>query len=207
MDAATQSGSKGILVKNWLLPLMVLTLLACSHAELRQQSAASEAKPRLDPVLFYTERLAEQLLADLPVLPHGSMTAVTFTDSATLQPDNTNVRLRHLGLQLQESMLTVASQLGYQVTEFRAGQALQLHAQHDSLLTRQLSELANQQSVRYVIAGTLSQHEDFTIVNARLVDTETNRVLAAAADQIPTAVLGSAEQVQLRQGRMYRISH
>ncbi|MEE2000173.1 FlgO family outer membrane protein [Alkalimonas sp. MEB108] len=194
-------------MKNGLLLMIVLVLSACSQTAVRQQAAAPEAKPRLDPVLFYTERLADQLLTGLPPLPHGSMTAVTFTDSATLQPDHTNVRMRHLGLQLQESMLTVASQLGYQVTEFRAGNALQLHAQHDSLLTRQLSELAAEQSVRYVIAGTLSQHEDFTIVNARLVDTETNRVVAAAADQIPTAVLGSAEQVQLRQQRIYRSSH
>ena len=194
-------------MRNGLFLLVVLVLSACSQSALRQQAADSEAKPRLDPVLFYTERLADQLLTGLPPLPHGSMTAVTFTDSATLQPDTTNARIRHLGLQLQESMLTVASQLGYQVTEFRAGNALQLHAQHDSLLTRQLSELAVEQSVRYVIAGTLSQHEDFTIVNARLVDTETNRVLAAAADQIPTAVLGSAEQVQLRHQMIYRSSH
>ncbi|MCC5827164.1 FlgO family outer membrane protein [Alkalimonas sp.] len=194
-------------MRNGLFLVVVLALSACSQLAVRQQAADTEAKPRLDPVLFYTERLADQLLTGLPPLPHGSMTAVTFTDSATLQPDATNVRMRHLGLQLQESMLTVASQLGYQVTEFRAGQALQLHAQHDSLLTRQLSGLATEQSVRYVIAGTMSQHEDFTIVNARLVDTETNRVLAAAADQIPTAVLGSAEQVQLRQQMIYRSSH
>ncbi|SEA45566.1 FlgO family outer membrane protein [Alkalimonas amylolytica] len=194
-------------MRNGLFLVVLLALSACSQTVVRQQAADTEAKPRLDPVLFYTERLADQLLTGLPPLPHGSMTAVTFTDSATLQPDSTNVRMRHLGLQLQESMLTVASQLGYQVTEFRAGQALQLHAQHDSLLTRQLSELATEQAVRYVIAGTLSQHEDFTIVNARLVDTETNRVLAAAADQIPTAVLGSAEQVQLRQQMIYRSSH
>ncbi|MEN3158888.1 FlgO family outer membrane protein [Alkalimonas sp. NCh-2] len=194
-------------MKIWLLLTLALTLTACSQSPARQQSADTAAKPRLDPVLFYTERLAEQLLRDLPALPHGSMTAVTFTDSATLQPDATNVRMRHLGLQLQESMLTVASQLGYQVTEFRAGQSLQLHSQHDSLLTRQLASLATEQNIRYIIAGTLSQHEDFTIVNARLVDTKTNRVVAAAADQIPTAVLGSAKQVQLRQQMIYRSSH
>lgn len=193
-------------MKKWCLILCLAGLTACSQLTPRQEAADVEAKPRLDPVLFYTERLAEQLFTGLPLLPQGSVTAVTFTDSETLKPDAANVRMRHLGLQLQESMLTVASQLGYDVAEFRAGQGIQLYAHHDALLTRDLTQLATQQSIRYVITGTISQHEDFTIVNARLVDTETNRVIAAAADQIPSVVVGSAEQVQFRQRMIYRNS-
>lgn len=193
-------------MKKWCLILCLAGMTACSQLAPRQETAEVEAKPRLEPVLFYTERLAEQLFTGLPPLPQGRVTAVTFTDSETLRPDAANVRMRHLGLQLQESMLTVASQLGYDVSEFRAGLGIQLHAHHDALLTRDASQLAADQSIRYVITGTLSQHEDFTIVNARLVDTESNRVIAAAADQIPSAVIGSAEQVQLRQQMIYRNS-
>lgn len=193
-------------MNKWCFILCLAALTACSQLTPRQETADTEAKPRLEPVLFYSERLAEQLFTGLAPLPQGRVTAVTFTDSETLKPDAANVRMRYLGLQFQESMLTVASQLGFDVTEFRAGQGIQLYAHHDALLTRDVSQLAAKQSIRYVITGTLSQHEEFTIVNARLVDTETNRVIAAAADQIPTAVIGSAEQVQLRQQMIYRNS-
>lgn len=193
-------------MQKWCLVICLVSLSACSQLSPRQQTADAEANVRLDPVLFYSERLAEQLLAELTPLPHGRVTAVTFVDSETLKPDSANARMRYLGVQLQESMLSVATQLGYEVTEFRANQTIQLFEHHDSLLSRDISQLSSEQSIRYVITGTFSQHEDFTVVNARLVDTETNRVIAAVADQIPSKVIGSVEQVQFRQQMIYRNS-
>ena len=111
-----------------------------------------------------------------------------------------------LGLQLQESMITVASQRGYQVKELRAGQAVEVFSDHERLLTRDLTDLATQQAVRYIIVGTLNQAEQYTTVNARMVDIQTNTVVAAASDLIPAEVLGATEQVQLRQQKLYRQS-
>jgi len=40
-----------------------------------------------------------------------------------------------------------------------------------------------------------------------LVDIQTNSVVAAASDVIPAEVLGSSEQLQLRQQKLYRTSN
>jgi TolB-like protein len=104
-------------------------------------------------------------------------------------------------------MIAVASQRGYQVKELRLAKAVSVYADHERQLSRDLSELATQQSVRYVIVGTLNQSEFYTTVNARLVDIQTNSVVAAASDVIPAEVLGSSEQLQLRQQKLYRTSN
>lgn len=158
------------------------------------------------PLLYYTERVADRLFAGLTPLARGPVAVVSFTELRSLAPDPYNLSLNMLGLQLQESMLTVATQRGYQVKELRLGQAVQFYSDHERMLTRQLSELATEQSVRYVIVGTMNQSEYYTTVNARLVDVQTNQVVAAASDLVPAQVLGTTEQVQLRQQRLYRNS-
>ncbi len=158
------------------------------------------------PLLYYTERVADRLFTGITPLVRGPVAVVSFTELRSLAPDPYNNSLNMLGLQLQESMLTVATQRGYQVKELRLGQAVQFYTDHERMLTRQLSELAAEQSVRYVIVGTMNQSEQYTTVNARMIDVQSNQVVAAASDLVPSQVLGSTEQVQLRQQRLYRNS-
>ncbi len=175
-------------------------------SEQRQQTAVLQPEVAVTPLLYYTERIADRLFKDLKPITPGAIAVVSFTDVKSLAPDPYNLSMNLLGLQLQESMLTVASQLGYQVKELRLASSVKIYADHERMLSRDINELATQQSVRYVIAGTLNQSENYTTVNARLVDIQTNTVIAAASDLVPSAVLGSAEQVQLRQQMLYRNS-
>ncbi len=175
-------------------------------SEQRQQTAVLQPEVAVTPLLYYTERIADRLFQDLKPITPGAIAVVSFTDVKSLAPDPYNLSMNLLGLQLQESMLTVASQLGYQVKELRLASSVKIYADHERMLSRDISELATQQSVRYVIAGTLNQSENYTTVNARLVDIQTNTVIAAASDLVPSSVLGSAEQVQLRQQMLYRNS-
>ncbi|MCT6700538.1 FlgO family outer membrane protein [Rheinheimera sp. 4Y26] len=174
--------------------------------EQRQQTAVLQPEVAVTPLLYYTERIADRLFKDLKPITPGAIAVVSFTDVKSLAPDPYNLSMNLLGLQLQESMLTVASQLGYQVKELRLASSVKIYADHERMLSRDINELATQQSVRYVIAGTLNQSENYTTVNARLVDIQTNTVIAAASDLVPSSVLGSAEQVQLRQQMLYRNS-
>lgn len=185
---------------------LAICLTACQQQPERQQSAAQVQQVAVGPILQYTERLAGRLFSGMQPLPKGAIAVVSFTELRSLTPDPYNLSQNLLGLQLQESMIAVASQRGYQVKELRAGQAVEVFSDHERLLTRDLTELATQQSVRYVIVGTLNQAEQYTTVNARLVDIQTNTVVAAASDLIPAEVLGATEQVQLRQQKLYRQS-
>jgi len=195
-----------------LIPLFTLGLTvwltsACQPIVKRQTAAAPVQSNAAAPVLVYTERLADQLFTGLAPMQKGAIAVVSFTELKSLAPDPYNLSLNLLGLQLQESMITVASQRGYLVKELRLAKAVSIYADHERQLSRDLAELAIQQSVRYVVVGTLNQSEFYTTVNARLVDIQTNSVVAAASDVIPAEVLGSAEQLQLRQQKLYRTSN
>lgn len=191
---------------SFILLACSLVLAACQQQPERQQTAAVRQEVAIGPVLMYTERLAGRLFEGMPPLPKGAVAVVSFTDLRTLKPDPYNLSQNLLGLQLQESMIAVASQRGYQVKELRSGQAVTVFTDHERLLTRDLTDLATQHAVRYVIVGTLNQAEQYTTVNARMVDIQTNAVVAAASDLIPAEVLGATEQVQLRQQKLYRQS-
>ncbi len=189
----------------WAL-LLPLLLSACQQAPERQQTAPQRQLVAVGPLLMYTERLADRLLAHLPPLTKGAIAVVTFTELRSLQPDPYNLSQNQLGLQLQESMIAVAAQRGYQVKELRAANSVAVYPDHERLLSRDLQQLAERHAVRYVIVGTLNQSEQYTTVNARLVDIQNNMVMAAASDLIPANALGATEQVQLRQQKLYRQS-
>jgi TolB-like protein len=186
--------------------LMVLT--ACVQLPERQQSAIDAERLTqqlaVTPLLYYSERLADRLFQDLAPITPGAMAVVSFTELKTLEPDPYNLSQNLLGLQLQESMITVASQRGYRVKELRLATQVKVYPDHERVLSRDITELATSQSVRYVIAGTIHQAENYTTVNARLVDIQSNTVIAAASDLIPANVLGNTEKVQLRQQQLYR---
>lgn len=191
-------------LKTLFLMTCLLLISSCAQEPQRQQSARSEQQIAITPILYYTERLADRLFQDLGPIPEGAIAVVSFTELKSLAPDPYNLSMNLLGLQLQESMLTVASQRGYKVKELRLASQVKIYQDHERILSRDITELATQQSVRYVIAGTLNQAENYTTVNARLVDIQSNTIVAAASDLVPANVLGSAEKVQLRQQQLYR---
>jgi TolB-like protein len=191
-------------LKSVLSVMLLLLVSSCAQEPQRQQSARTEQQIAITPVLYYTERIADRLFQDLGPIPDGTMAVVSFTELKSLAPDPYNLSMNLLGLQLQESMLTVASQRGYKVKELRLASQVMVYQDHERILSRDIAELATQQSVRYVIAGTLNQAENYTTVNARLVDIQSNTIIAAASDLVPANVLGSAEKVQLRQQQLYR---
>lgn len=208
--ASYYSSGRGVEMKRYRTGAVsiLLALTACVQLPERQQSAI-EAEHRtqqlaVTPLLYYSERLADRLFQDLGPITPGAMAVVSFTGLQTLAPDPYNLSQNMLGLQLQESMITVASQRGYQVRELRLAAQVKVYPDHERMLSRDITELATAQSVRYVIAGTIHQAENYTTVNARLVDIQSNTVIAAASDLIPANVLGSTEQVQLRQQQLYR---
>lgn len=191
--------------------LLLWALVGCVQLPERQLTANSQQRElqqvAVTPLLYYSERLADRLFQDLEPIAMGAMAVVSFTDIQTLAPDPHNIPMQLLGLQMQESMITVASQRGYRVKELRLANQVKIFTDHERMLSRDITELATAQSVRYVIAGTITQTENYTTVNARLVDIQENTVVAAASDLIPTQVLGQSEQVQFRQQRLYRTSH
>lgn len=191
--------------------LIITVLLLCSCSFLPQgQDVADPVKvskaEQYPPLLFYTERLADQLFHKLQPLESGAVAVTTFADVQLMAPDISRKSSYNASLQLQESMQTVATQLGYQVSEIRLNDAVLVHSGFENSLGRDVSQLAQNQQARYVITGTLTEGEVHITVNAKLIDLKSQQVLAAASSVIPVAVLWPNEQLQLRHNKLYRNS-
>ncbi|MDF3125871.1 FlgO family outer membrane protein [Rheinheimera sp. 1928-s] len=190
---------------------VITVLLLCSCSSLPQgQDLADPVElskaAQHPPLLFYTERLADQLFHKLQPLESGAIAVTTFADVQLMAPDTSRNSSYNASLQLQESMQTVATQLGYQVSEIRLNDAVLVHTGYENSLGRDLSLLAQNQQARYVITGTLTEGEVYITVNAKLIDLKSQQVLAAASSVIPVDVLWPNEQLQLRHNKLYRNS-
>ena len=191
------------------LVITVLLLCSCSFLPQGQDVADPVTKSKAEqhpPLLFYTERLADQLFHKLQPLESGAIAVTTFADVQLMAPDTSRKSSYNASLQLQESMQTVATQLGYQVSEIRLNDAVLVHPGYENSLGRDLNLLAQNQQARYVITGTLTEGEVHITVNAKLIDLKSQQVLAAASSVIPVAVLWPNEQLQLRHNKLYRNS-
>ena len=122
------------------------------------------------------------LQLDQNVLKNDSMAEMTDTFGAAELRDGKPARISLDQLRRQQFMAD--TELGYSINKL----------------------VSDGKALRYVIVGTLNQAEQYTTVNARMVDIQTNTVVAAASDLIPAEVLGATEQVQLRQQKLYRQS-
>ena len=109
-----------------------------------------------------------------------------------------------LSQQIQESLITQLTQLGYNIIEYRLENNLNLSASADSMLSRDIAKLNQRQNIDYVITGTLTRQQHAYIINARMVNAQSNVITSAASTEIPINVMWSDEKIQQRGGFIYR---
>ncbi|NMR25714.1 hypothetical protein HH219_09280 [Pseudoalteromonas sp. NEC-BIFX-2020_015] len=109
-----------------------------------------------------------------------------------------------LSQQIQESLLTQFTQLGYNIIEYRLENNLNLSPIADGMLSRDITKLRKRQNIDFVITGTLTRQQHAYIVNARMVNTHDSAVVSAASTEIPINVMWGDEKIQQRDGFIYR---
>jgi TolB-like protein len=190
-----------------LLSFLLLSLTGCSHLPSWQEDAEVRQVVAEEPLLMHTERLANNLFSSLAPIEYGNLAVVSFTELETLALSKANHSLNMLGLQLQESMLAVSTQRGFNVVEIRAANQVQLFKDYEKLLSRESADISKDIDVRYMVVGTLLQGNQTTTINARLLDLREGTVIAAVSDNIPNSVIGlNANQIQMKHNKLYRSS-
>ncbi|WP_299081337.1 FlgO family outer membrane protein [uncultured Paraglaciecola sp.] len=112
-----------------------------------------------------------------------------------------------LGLQIQESLMTFATQAGLKVIDFKTMPNIKIERQADKMLSRDVDQLHASISADYFLTGTYSQQESNTMVNIRLIQLPENIVLAAATDYVPNDVMWSDSKVKLKHNQIYRSNY
>jgi len=160
-------------------------------------------------VHYHTQRLASQLFRSvITIKPDAGIAIGTFTQVDTLELNDTpNHPLRLLGLQLEEGFMTASVAQGLRVIEFKTREKLTIKANQDLMLSRNIKQLSKTQKIQYFLTGTLTEQESGVVVNARLIDTSSNQVIAAATDYVPIDTMWSSNKIKLKQNLIYRASY
>lgn len=192
----------------WLLG--VFTLASCA--------TSSDVKPTKDVVIHpsmskydlhsYIGALAAQLGdMTIPVKASERIAVTSFLMADSIGRQTASGQGRGVSQQVQESLMTYFTQMGYQTTEYRLEDAIVLHDTADSILTRDVEKLRNRQNIDYVITGTMTEQQHAYLVNARLTSLVDGLVMSAATIEIPKNVMWTTEKVQMREGVIYRTDY
>jgi TolB-like protein len=197
----------------WLAAGILLTglmLSGCARSVPPQTALAAEMALSVQPLGFYTERLARQLFAQLDDSPlwltRPKIAVSSFVPASALHLRDANSEHRDFANQLSESMLAHSRQFGYAVYEYRLSNEVMLSGDFEQALTRQLQDINAKGTATTLLTGTYTLQQDAVIVNARLIHIPSKQVLAAVTDYIPANALWSTQQVNKRGAMFYRQS-
>ena len=191
-----------------LLPLLLVNLAACSLIPQPAPSISTHApKAAMAPytVNDYLNTLTVQLSHLKEPLSRNSRIGVSsFYFADGLDTKLMTEQASGLSQQIQESLLTQMTQLGYHTVEYRLDNNITLSSNADNVLSRDLNKLRERQKIDLIVTGTVTRQQHAYIVNARLVNINSKQVLSAGSTEIPINVMWGNEKIQQRDGLLYR---
>ncbi len=191
-----------------LIILFSLSLTACSLTSDEPEKTPSQVEtPAMAAytVHQYVNDLSTQLShINGPFKSSARIAVTSFYLADELETGLANGQVDGLSQQIQESLITQFTQLGYNIIEYRLENTINLSASADSMLSRDIAKLRQRQNIDYVITGTLTRQQHAYIVNARMVNAQDNVIASAASTEIPINVMWGDEKIQQRGGYIYR---
>lgn len=197
-----------------MIGLLALILAGCATSVDYGLSTSSSSMSAPQPVLTdgmapyslhqYAGDIVMQMLQSTATLPRGSTVAVaTYVLANDLDQKVSADITPELGLQLQESLMTLLTQSGFNVVEIRWDDSILQTSEAELVLSRAAT---NRQSVQadYLLTGTMLPQQHAYFVNSRLINTRLSQVVGAATTEIPLNVFWNRDTVQLRAGKLYR---
>ena len=201
-------------LQQYLLLLASVSLFGCAQltseslvfSEPMPEKASPQYQPNLDSnsLHHYVEQLAKQLFDTAQNVDLNKAVAVGTFLPTDYQSGNSLPKSAGFGLQVQESLMTFATQAGLKVIEFKTMPTIKVGNGIDQMLSRQLDELNTSVDAEYFLAGTYTQQQNSMMVNVRLIEVESHHVVSAATDYIPLNSMWSHSKVTMKANQIYR---
>ena len=199
-------------MKQWLIPLIIPTLLSCSSLEQEDNFYKSMQvdKGEIDSfnlpkhaINDVVKGLAYQMLESSAFVNAKTPVAVaSFVNLKDLESTN------WLGNQIAENFVHELQRHGLVVIDFKTTGHIRVTKEGDYIFSRDWKELPERQIIDYVVAGTMMEQEDGILVNARMIGIQSRVVVATAQSFIPLWALGEekshSENVKVKDGMIIR---
>ncbi|KZZ56023.1 hypothetical protein A3762_09680 [Oleiphilus sp. HI0125] len=186
----------------------IFTLLLSACANTSQNSLfTSDLEQTQRSLHHHVEQLTRQLLlTSSDELTLGQSVAVGTILPITELSGKNRPPANVLGQQLQESLVTLAAQSGLDVIEFKTTKTIHMTDDQDVMLTRTLKDLDLTLDANYFLTGTYYSQGQSVVVNIRLIDVSSRKVVAAATDTIPIGMMwaGSTPSTSNQAGSLYQ---
>lgn len=104
----------------------------------------------------------------------GTMTITSFVDLGQLN------KTSQFGRVLGESLFSEMFVRGFNVTDFRGQNAISVNGGGEFYITRNVTKLQSEVSNTYVLVGTYSKIDQSVIINARVLDNTTGKIVTSA---------------------------
>jgi len=199
-------------MKQWLIPLMIPTLLSCSSLEKEDNfyKTMQVNKSEIDSynlpkhaINDVVKGLAYQMLESSAFVNAKTPVAVaSFVNLKDLESTN------WLGNQIAENFVHELQRHGLVVIDYKTTGHIRVTKEGDYVFSRDWKELPERQIIDYVVAGTMMEQENGVLVNARMIGIQSRVVVATAQSFIPMWVLGEekshSENVKMKDGMIIR---
>jgi TolB-like protein len=203
---------QGNTMKQWLIPLIIPTLLSCSSLVQEDNFYKSRQvdKGEIDSfnlpkhaINDVVKGLAYQMLESSAFVNAKTPVAVTsFVNLKDLESTN------WLGNQIAENFVHELQRHGLVVIDYKTTGHIRVTKDGDYVFSRDWKELPERQIIDYVVAGTMMEQENGVLVNARMIGIQSRVVVATAQSFIPKWVLGEekshSENVKMKDGMIIR---
>lgn len=151
-------------------------------------------------------RLANTLFSSAKNIKLNQSVAVGTFLPVSLLNEKSMLEQNHIGLQIQESFITLGSQAGLKIIEYKTMSSIKIQPSSDVMLSRKTQYLHEKINAEYFLTGTYSEQDNSLVVNARLIELSSQNVVAAATDYIPTVSLRSKQKITMKNNMLYRKS-
>lgn len=108
---------------------------------------------------------------------------------ATIVDVDTMDIVDRVGRAMTEVMMHEMQVRGFRVVDFKVTEFINVRGDGDTIFSRDVSGLKEQENINYVLAGTYTKHADGIVLNMRLIDMSDHVIVSSAQANIPKRFL------------------
>ena len=140
----------------------------------------------------YVEQMALDLVDTLE-FESDTDTNINIAVTTLVDLDSSLTKSNQLGNQISETLIHQLQKFGYGVVDFKTTQTIDVSSRGDFAFSRDIEKLSEEQMASHVLAGTLIYRHDAVVVNTRVINAHTKKIVASSRKLIPIYVLNKED--------------